>query len=57
MINFNYCWLRADPWLFGWVLLHCVEVLSELGNAETSCDMKAALRKEHVCRRLFCHCP
>lgn len=52
MINFNYCWLRADPWLCGWVLLHCVKELSELEKSQTSCCLKGVLGKGCVCSRL-----
>lgn len=38
-------------------LLRRVEELSELGNSQTSCDMKAVLGEGLVCGRLFSHRP
>lgn len=55
MINFNYCWLRADPWPCGWVLLRRVKELSELEKSQTSCCLKGVLGKRCVCRRFFSH--
>lgn len=52
MINFNYCWLRADPWLCGWVLSLCVKGLSELEKSQSSCCLKGVLGKGCICRRL-----
>lgn len=55
MINFNYCWLRADPWLCGWVLSLSVKELSEIEKSQTCCCLRGVLGKGCISRSFSSH--